>query len=77
MGQIRHESATTMHAVRAAIQQSQALIAALSKEFVIKAETVAKPRERSFVEDLKTEPLFGPRFHSDFTGRTGWATIQI
>ncbi len=32
MGQIRHGSATTTHAVRAAIQQSQASIAELSRE---------------------------------------------
>ncbi|WP_283092718.1 IS6 family transposase [Acetobacter thailandicus] len=33
MGQIRHGSATTTHAVRAAIQRSQASLATLSEEF--------------------------------------------
>ncbi|MCP1250178.1 IS481 family transposase, partial [Gluconobacter oxydans] len=33
MGQMRHGSATTTHAVRAAIQRSQASLAALSEEF--------------------------------------------
>ncbi|MFH7812151.1 IS481 family transposase, partial [Acetobacter lovaniensis] len=42
MGQIRPGSATTTHAVRAAIQRSQASLAALSKEFGINPETVAK-----------------------------------
>ncbi|MBS1064240.1 transposase [Gluconobacter wancherniae] len=35
MGQIRHGSATTTHAVRAAIQRSQASLATLSEEFGI------------------------------------------
>ena len=35
MGQIRHGSATTTHAVRAAIQRSQASIAELSRELGI------------------------------------------
>ena len=36
MGQVRHGSATTTHAVRAAIQRSQASIAELSRELGIK-----------------------------------------
>lgn len=32
MGQVRHGSATTTHAVRAAIQRSQASLAQLSRE---------------------------------------------
>ena len=35
MGQVRHGSATTTHAVRAAIQRSQASIAELSRELGI------------------------------------------
>ena len=35
MGQVRHGSATTTHAIRAAIQRSQASTAALSREFGI------------------------------------------
>ena len=56
MGQIRHGCATTTHAVRAAIQRSQASLAALSKEFGINAKTVAKWRRRASVDDLKTGP---------------------
>ena len=56
MGQIRHGSATTTHAIRAAIQRSQASLAVLSKEFGINAKTVAKWRKRTFVDDLKTGP---------------------
>ena len=56
MGQVRHGSATTTHAVRAAIQRSQASIAELSRELGINPKTVAKWRKRSSVEDLKTGP---------------------
>ena len=56
MGQVRHGCATTTHAIRAAIQRSQASIAALSQEFGINPKTVAKWRKRETVEDLKTGP---------------------
>ena len=56
MGQVRHGSATTTHAVRAAIQRSQASLAALSRELGINPKTVAKWRKRTTVEDLKTGP---------------------
>jgi transposase-like protein len=56
MGQVRHGSATTTHAVRAAIQRSQASLAALSEELGINPKTVAKWRKRTTVEDLKTGP---------------------
>ena len=56
MGQIRHGSATTTHAVRAALQRSQASLATLSKEFGINPKTVAKWRKRQTVEDQKTGP---------------------
>ncbi|MBY5974993.1 helix-turn-helix domain-containing protein [Ferrimonas balearica] len=46
MGQVRHGCATTTHAIRAAIQRSQASIAALSQEFGINPKTVAKWRKR-------------------------------
>ena len=39
MGQVRHESATTTHAVRAAIQRSQASLATLSRELGINPHT--------------------------------------
>ena len=56
MGQIRHGSATTTHAVRAAIQRSQASIAELSRELGMNPKTVAKWRKRQTVEDRKTGP---------------------
>ena len=56
MGQVRHGCATTTHAVRAAIQRSQASLATLSRELGINPMTVAKWRKRVTVEDLKTWP---------------------
>ena len=56
MGQVRHGSATTTHAVRAAIQRSQASLSALSQELGINPKTVAKWRKRATVEDMKTGP---------------------
>ncbi len=56
MGQIRHGSATTTHAVRAAIQRSQASAAALSRTYGINPKTVLKWRKRATVEDSKTGP---------------------
>jgi transposase-like protein len=46
----------TTHAVRAAIQRSQASLATLSRELGINPKTVAKWRKRATVEDLKTGP---------------------
>ena len=56
MGQVRHGCATTTHAVRAAIQRSQASTAELSRELGINPKTVAKWRKRQSVEDHKTGP---------------------
>lgn len=56
MGQIRHGSATTTHAVRAAIQRSQASAAELSRSYGINPKTVLKWRKRATVEDIKTGP---------------------
>ena len=56
MEQVRHGSATTTYAVRAAIQRSQASLATLSRELGINQETVAKWRKRATVEDLKPGP---------------------
>ena len=56
MGQVRHGSATTTYAVRAAIQRSQASLATLSRDLGINPKTVAKCRKRQTVEDLKTGP---------------------
>lgn len=56
MGQILHGSATTTHAVRAAIQRSQASLATPSRELGIKPKTVAKWKRRKSVSDLPTGP---------------------
>ena len=56
MGQVRHGSATTTHAVRAAIQRSQASLSELSRGLGINPKTVAKWRKRQTVEDQKTGP---------------------
>ena len=54
MGQVPDGSATTTHAVRAAMQRSQASLASLSRELGINHKTVAKWRKWATVEDLKT-----------------------
>ena len=56
MGQVRHGSTTTTHAVGTAIQRSKASIAELSWELGINPKTVAKWRKRQTVEDQKTGP---------------------
>lgn len=56
MGQLLHGSATTTHAVRAAIQRSQASVAELSQSYGINPKTVLKWRKRETVEDRKTGP---------------------
>ena len=56
MGQIRHGSATTTHAIRAAIQRSQASAAELSRTYGINPKTVSRWRKRATVEDLRTGP---------------------
>jgi len=45
-----------MHAIKAAIQRSQATLAQLSREQGINAKTVSKWRKRVTVEDMKTGP---------------------
>lgn len=56
MGQVLHGSATTTHAVRAAIQRSKASIAELSERYGINPKTVAKWRSRECVEDAAMGP---------------------
>ena len=51
MGQVRHGSATTTHAVRAAIQRSQASLAQLSRELGINPKTVGKWRKPALTID--------------------------
>lgn len=56
MGQVLHGSATTTHAVRAAIQRSKASIQELSQRYGINPKTVQKWRKRSSVEDAPMGP---------------------
>lgn len=54
MGQVRQDSATTMHADRVAIQRSQALLLHLFKELGSNPKTIAKWRKLTTVKELKT-----------------------
>ena len=56
MVQVRHGSATTTHAIRAAIQRSQASLATLGLELGMNPKTVAKWRKRQTLEDMKAGP---------------------
>jgi hypothetical protein len=56
MGQILHGSATTTHAVRAAIQRSKAPLKELAERHGLNQKTVAKWRKRAFVHDAPMGP---------------------
>ena len=56
MGQVLHGSATTTHAVRAAIQRSTASIAELSRSYGVNPKTVAKWKKRESVDDAPMGP---------------------
>jgi transposase InsO family protein len=56
MGQILHGSATTTHAVRAAIQRSKAPLKELAAQHGLNQKTVAKWRKRAFVHDARMGP---------------------
>lgn len=56
MGQILHGSATTTHAVRAAIQRSRASVSELVERYGLNEKTVRKWRKRSTVEDARMGP---------------------
>ncbi len=56
MGQILHGSATTTHAVRAAIQRSKAPLKELAARHGLNHKTVAKWRKRAFVHDAPMGP---------------------
>ena len=56
MGQILHGSATTTHAVRAAIQRSKASIQELSERYGVNPKTVTKWKKRDFVDDTPMGP---------------------
>ena len=51
MGQILHGSATTTHAIRAAIQRSKATAKELAERHGLNPKTVAKWKKRTFVHD--------------------------
>jgi transposase-like protein len=56
MGQVLHGSATTTHAVRAAIQRSKATAKELAERHGINPKTVAKWKKRTFVHDAPMGP---------------------
>ena len=56
MGQVLHGSATTTHAVRAAIQRSTATISQLANEHGVNFKTVMKWRGRASVKDMPMGP---------------------
>ena len=56
MGQVLHGSATTTHAIRAAIQRSKSSIQALSHRYGVNPKTVAKWRKRTSLEDARMGP---------------------
>ena len=56
MGQILHGSATTTHAIRAAIQRSKAPLKELAAQYGLNQKTVAKWRKRAFVHDAAMGP---------------------
>jgi transposase InsO family protein len=56
MGQVLHGCAATTHAVRAAIQRSQASIAELSRTYGLNPKTVAKWKKREGVGDAPMGP---------------------
>lgn len=56
MGQILHGSATTTHAVRAAIQRSQVTVKELAAQYGLDPKTVAKWKKRAFVHDAPMGP---------------------
>ena len=56
MGQVLHGSAKTTHAIRAAIQRSQASIKELSERYGLNPKTVMKWKKRDFVDDARMGP---------------------
>ena len=56
LGQLLHNCATTTHAVRAAIQRSQASVSELVAQCGINQKTVRKWRARDGVQDMPMEP---------------------
>ena len=56
MGQVLHGSATTTHAIRAAIQRSKATAKDLAERHGINPKTVTKWKKRTFVHDVPMGP---------------------
>ena len=56
MGQVLHGSATTTHAIRAAIQRSKVTAKELAERHGINPKTVAKWKKRTFVHDARMGP---------------------
>jgi transposase-like protein len=56
MGQVLHGSATTTHAIRAAIQRSKATAKELAERHGLNPKTVAKWKRRTFVHDAPMGP---------------------
>src|SRR4029453_9446383 len=56
MGQMLHGSATTTHAIRAAIQRSKAPLKELAARHGLNRKTVAKWKKRSFLPDAPMGP---------------------
>lgn len=56
MGQVLHGSATTTHAIRAAIRRSAAPLKKLAAQYGLNQKTVAKWRKRAFVHDAPMGP---------------------
>ncbi len=74
MGQVLHGSATTTHAIRAAIQRSKAPLKELAAQYGLNHKTVAKWRKRAFVNDV---PPIG-YFHIDIAEvRTGEGKLYL
>ncbi len=69
MGQILHGSATTTHAIRAAIQRSKAPLKELAARYGLNRKTVAKWRKRSFLHDA---PM-GPKAYASARAVRWWA----
>lgn len=57
MGQVLHSSARTTEAVRRAIQNSQASVRALARQYGVNPKTVAKWKHRA---DVRDQPM-GPK----------------
>lgn len=56
MGQFLHGSATTTHAVRAAIQRSKASVAEIAERYGVNRKTVMKWKKRASVADAPMGP---------------------